>query len=348
MKRVFNLFILLTIIVILYSCEKKGVNSELEKYQETRGNVIDVKENIIDIKTPMIVGRPFLYIIDEYLIVCDMQNPERGIHLFNKNTFEYVTSTGQRGNGPNQIIRYARFGIDEKNKQFYVVDYGKMALFKFSLDSVLANPNYLPKKAFSLNKELFPETYDFINDSIIIGTGLDIIDHSSYNRTVVRCNIESGEIHKIGKGHPDIDPFKLGIYFALSKKERIYVEGYAEHDLLTISNLQGDRLKNIYGPQWDKEKSKNGYFYITKIIGDRIIASFNGSDNIIKDEHQRLKGVLPSIFILFSTNDGSYLKTLNTKSEIYNFCVDAKNNRIIAYFNDRKTPLGYIDLDDIN
>jgi hypothetical protein len=41
---------------------------------------------------------------------------------------------------------------------------------------------------------------------------------------------------------------------------------------------------------------------------------------------------------------GSYQITIDTGSEICSFCIDEKNNRIIADFNDREEPLGYLNI----
>ena len=52
-------------------------------------------------------------------------------------------------------------------------------------------------------------------------------------------------------------------------------------------------------------------------------------------------------FLVFDAKDGSYEKTLDTDSDIFYFCVDNENQRIITYYKDREIPLGYIDLADL-
>lgn len=333
------------LIFLLTSISCKRADTSIKKHQK-RDNIVNVKNKIVDIKTEMLIGKPWIYVFDKYLIICDTQKPYKGIYLFDKNTYKYITSTGVRGKGPQEIVRYGHFGFDDKNKLFYVIDHGKVALFQFNLDSVLMNPNYMPIKYLSLNDELFPTTYDLVNDSIIIGSGIDVIDYKSYNSTIVKCNILTGEIKKIGEYPPDINPFKLTTFFALSVQQGIYVEGHSSYDLMSIYNLDGEVLHNIYGPQWETEKTRIDHYYVTKIMGEKIIAAYKGHVGIVVDEHQRPKAVPATKFLIFNTN-GDYLKTLETKHDIRYFGVDEENNRIIINFQDRVEPLGYIDLNDI-
>lgn len=332
--------------ILLTSISCKQTDTSTKKHHKKRDNIVNVKNKIVDIKTKMLIGRPWIYVFDKYLIVCDTQNPDKGIHLFDKNTYEHIASTGVRGKGPQEIIRYGHFGFDDKNKLFYVIDHGKVAMFQFNLDSILTNPNYMPIKYLSLNGELFPTTYDLVNDSTIIGSGIDVIDYKSYNSTIVKCNILTGDVKKIGEYPSDINPFKLSTFFALSVKQGIYVESYSSYDLMSICDLDGEVIHNIYGPQWETAKTRTDYYYVTKIMRDKIIAAYKGHVGIVVDEHQRPKAVSATKFLIFST-DGDYLKTLETNHDIRYFGVDEGNNRIIINFQDRAEPLGYIDLNGI-
>jgi len=346
MKNIFSCVFTLLIFSALTSCDKSDPNKE--KYQSDRDNVIDVMSHIVDIETEIVIGRPWLYIFEDYLIVCDTQNPAKGIHLFDKTTYQHLATTGARGYGPGEISRYGHFGFDKANRLFYVADHGKQAVFRFEVDLVLKDPNYLPTKAFNLDKELFPTTFDLVDPNTLIGSAIEVVSNSSYNNTVVSYNMASDELKEIGESHPKVDPFKLTTYFALSEEEGIYIQGYASHDLLSVSNLEGELLYNIYGPQWEKKRTKNDYYYVSKIMGDKIIAAFLGEPAVIFNDKQRPRSVLPTKFLVFNAKDGTYEKTIDTESDIFYFCVDEENQRIITYYNDRVNPLGYIDLDDIS
>ena len=107
-------FILFCFIFILIF---PGCKSKTEKFQNHRNNIIDVSDKIVDIKPSIIFGESLFYIVDQILIVSEISpKKEKGIHLFNKNTFEYITSTGILGRGPGEIAMLGTIGVDKKNK----------------------------------------------------------------------------------------------------------------------------------------------------------------------------------------------------------------------------------------
>jgi len=345
--KIMKAFYSLILISILISCNQ---NSNLGNYQQHRNEVIDVSNLLIDTKidTNLMFGaQTVLYLIKDYLIVCDYQSPDKGIHLFNKNTFEYITSTGLRGEGPGEIIRYGDIGIDNNNGLFYVLDFGKMTAFKFVLDSVLINPDYMASKSFNLINDLFPAVFSFVNDSVIIGKGLDILDNQNFNSTLVKYNIRTEAIEKIGEPSPGIDTKNRSTFFSLSKKHAICVETFADYDLMTIRDLDGNTINHVYGPQWGKKERNYQYFSSVNISNDIIIAAFLGAQGMVRDEHSRIKAVFPTKLLVFDIH-GNYLNTLETRGDIFHFCADPDNNRIILSFYDRENQFAYIDLNKLN
>ena len=139
------------LMLFLISCNSCNENKN-EKFQKHRDKIINVEDKIIDIKTDTIFGLSVLYIIDEILIVSELRpRGDKGIHLFNKNTFEYITSTGILGKGPGEIASPGNIGIDRKNRILWVADHGKKLRWKFLLDSVLNNDLYKPTESLDIN-----------------------------------------------------------------------------------------------------------------------------------------------------------------------------------------------------
>ena len=67
--------------------------SRTEIIQKHRDLIVDVSESIVDIKTEILLGSSYLYIIDDILVVADMSHKaDRCIHLFNKNSFDFSRS----------------------------------------------------------------------------------------------------------------------------------------------------------------------------------------------------------------------------------------------------------------
>jgi hypothetical protein len=324
-------------------CNSK-IDNRIEITQKHRENIVDVSGEIIDIKPEILIGRSMFYIIDSILIVAEMEpKGEMGIHLFNKNTFEYIRSTGFIGRGPGEIGVMGRLGIDSKNRIIWAPDHGKRIVYKFPLDSVLNNEQFKPSIRKELNNELFIERFGFLNDSIVLGKAVHAISASSFDMAMAKLNINTNEIEKFGYEHPQAIGKKSNSLFALSVEGKFYVNCYYYLDLMTICDLEGNLKHNVYGPGWfENDQDKNAYFSDVGIIGDKIIASYIGGRGIIIKDGIT-KGATPSKLIVFN-KEGTYLKTIETSNVFTRFCIDEENRRIIAYFLDREEAMGYFDI----
>lgn len=82
-------------------------------------------------------------------------------------------------------------------------------------------------------------------------------------------------------GHPELK--RKRVSFAVSIENGIYVECYWYNDLMSICNLNGDLLYNIYGKIWDtKTTNEDLYFQDVMFCKDKIVASYWGSNNFYK------------------------------------------------------------------
>lgn len=314
-----------------------------EKHQNSRNKNINVADKIIDIKPGILFGNSLLYIIDDVLIVHEM-NPEgrKGIHLFNKNTFEYITSTGFIGRGPGEITSPGRIGIDRRNRVLWVQDHGNKVMWKFPLDSILNNEMFKPKIKLDLNYDSFLERFGFINDSIAIGKSVQIIG-GSWVMAMSKLNIYSNVIKKYGYEHPGTYGKISNSLFALSVENNFYVNCYYYCDLMTICDLEGNLKYNIYGPDGLNNKDNiNSYYFDVDLFGKNIIASYIGEPGLTFDGNN-YRGTSPSKFLVFDM-DGNYLKTIETGYKFSRFCVDEENQRIIVSFDNREEQLGYFNI----
>ena len=342
MKYVNLLVCLIMLLVIGCTSNYKG---KTEKFQKHRDKIMNVGDKIIDIKTEILFGNPSLNIVDDILIVTEIKpSGDKGIHLFNKNTFKYITSTGIIGKGPGEVTRQGQIVVDSKNRVLWVADHGKMVLWQFPLDSILNNAMYKPTKKRSLHKELFIERFDFLNDSIALGKAVRVLSNSSFEMAMAKLNLNTNITEVYGYEHPEAVGKRSNSKFKLSIENNIYVNCYCYCDLMTICDLNGNLKYNIYGPnKLDNRGDKNFYFSDVDMINDKIIASYISDIGIIFNEFKRPQGNLPSKFLIFDL-DGNYIETIETGSKFTFFCVDKENNRVIAYFADRVNPLGYFNL----
>ena len=162
-----NKLLYLLLIAVCWSCSQ---DSETEKHQSKRDQVVDVRDKMKEFSTQdVLIGRiSRTYLIDNYLIVTDYNSPDKLIHLFDKNTFEHLASSTYQGQGPGEITIIGHVGIDETNRRFFVSDHGKLKIFAYDLDSVLTTPEYQPSVKIDMKKKLFPDDYLYLNDTLCI------------------------------------------------------------------------------------------------------------------------------------------------------------------------------------
>ena len=91
-----NKLLYLLLIAVCWSCSQ---DSETEKHQSKRDQVVDVRDKMKEFSTQdVLIGRiSRTYLIDNYLIVTDYNSPDKLIHLFDKNTFEHLASSTYQG-----------------------------------------------------------------------------------------------------------------------------------------------------------------------------------------------------------------------------------------------------------
>jgi hypothetical protein len=343
MKKIFIGIYMVSLIFLIHSC-KNNNGYKTEKYQKNRNKIINVSNNIVDIKPKILFGNSLFYIIDSILIVNEVSpKGEKGIHLFNKNNFEYITSAGIIGKGPGEISIPGRIGIDYKSKILWVPDHGKKVMWKFPLDSILKNEAYRPTESIKLQGDLFLDRFNFLNDSIAIGKAVQPVGNSSYSMVTAKQNFSSKVINKFGYEHPKAVGKKSNSVFTLSLKNGIYINCYYYCDLLTINSLDGKLKYNIYGvDEMDNRNYKKAYYFGVDVMSNFIVASYIDEEGLIYDGN-RPKGNTPSKFLIFDTN-GNYIKTIETGYKFTYFCIDEENKRLIVYFDSRENPLGYFNL----
>ncbi|GAB6010931.1 6-bladed beta-propeller [Viscerimonas tarda] len=313
-------------------------DSETEKYQNSRKNVVNVREKVKEIEMEdVLIGQTArLFLIGDYLIIGDYKSLDKLIHIFDRETFTYVTSIADRGQGPHEITNMGHIETDESSRLFYVSDHGKQMILSYNLDSVLVNPSDVPHEKMKMNKGLFPDKYRYLNDTLSIGLIIEPIGNSDFSQIVAKWNMATGEIKPMKYKHPKIE--KKRVNFAVSEDNGIYVECYTNHDLMTVCNFQGDLIHNIYGPDWSSQGNKTRYYGKVVFCNGKILASYSGGDRLSEER-------FPTKFHVFDIN-GDYLQTLETGLKICDFCYDKKTNRIIMNL-DEEIQFAYLELDKL-
>lgn len=334
MNKTIYLFLL---IVVCWGCLS---NSTTEKHQGRRNNITNVRDQIkeIVIEEDLLIGHySWPIIIDNYIFIIDYKTANEYIHILDKNSFKYITSTGLKGQGPEEITILGHIAEDKENRKFYVSDHGKNKIFSFDLDSVITDPAYFPSEKMKMSDQVFPDRYEYVNDTLCIGVTIQRLGNGNFKPIVAKFNMKTGEIVPMSYTiHPDVK--KKRICFDISMEHRIYVECYLPHDLMTICSLDGKLKYNIYGPNWDTQTHGIDHYEGVKFCGNRIVTLYSGEDFATREG----KPIYSTKFLIFDL-EGNYLKTLETGYPIINFCYDKDNHRILMSIND-EMQFGYLDL----
>ncbi|MFI3304452.1 MAG: BF3164 family lipoprotein [Rikenellaceae bacterium] len=336
-----------TLIISLLFALSCARNSGTERWQTDRDNIVDVAQRIkcIDTKDVYISQMSTPYLVDKYLLITDYKSMDRLIHIFDKNTFRYVTSRINKGRGPAEIISIGNVTSSKQRGEIYVSDNGKQAIYTYSLDSLLKSNSYVPRLKLSHSKKYAIADYEYINDTLSVGLAIVGLGSGDFKASVVAINFETGDVEFMKYEHPDI--VKPRFDYAASLEHNIYVESFAHHNLMTICDLSGNLKYNIYGDGWSTEVSNENKFYgKTVICKDRIVASFAGKERLFRRDDGSTGVNFPDKLIVFDI-DGNYLKTLNLGHQIHRICYDEEGDRLIFSLQNDLHQFAYLELDGL-
>lgn len=327
------------ILLILFACQ----NQPDKKFKLSGVPVIDVSDKITDLETVQILTSPVPYILGKHLILVDIQTniSEKGVHIFDKNSFEYLGSTGIVGEGPGEIMQYGEIGITPDEKVFWMPDFAKIQMFRFNLDSALMDENYLPQVTLPFKYDFFLSRLKFVSDKLAFGSGVEVLSSSTFRTSLGKWEIQTGKVEKFGYEHPKLKKERTNAYFDYSYDHQLMALSYTNFDVLSVFDAQGNVKFNLIGEKgFDNENRKLKFFGQIQFSKDFIFTSYLGGYHTLFDANGNPIHVLPSKVLMFNL-EGDLLKILETHHDIRYFAVDEEQRRVVCYFYDRKTPIGY-------
>ncbi len=339
-------YLLLFILLPLLGCNS---NSKTEKHPDFSKNIIDVSNKIVPVKTGLIFqNMPAIITVGNCLVITDRSSFDKGFLLFDKKTFKYLAGGGSKGQGPGQIVKYDNVVTTANtidNRSFYAFDYSQLKLYKYAIDSILNNQKYLPEEVLSMNLKQVLGSFSTLNDSLFLGTALKT---RPVIQEVVRFNFHTKKAEPFGYVNPANEKLHQKSFFTfdLSPDRDKYIQAFHDIDLMTICDIDGNLVCNIYGPDWDKKRKDFTFYGNVKIGKKYIIAGYLGEKSFKIGNSGKVEVVGASKLLVFDLQ-GNYLKTLNIGEETNGLCIDEENNRIILSLTDRDEPLGYLDLKGI-
>ncbi len=335
MRIFMRIFIILFLsLSVLWGCS--SADNESEKYQSSRNQIIDVKDKLIGFNqedvflkdAPISVGGNFV-------ILRDYGSNNKFIHLFSRSDYSYITSFGERGEGPGEIVSIGDVMVSDNEKSIYAIDYGHYVVYEYEVDSILSNANYKPTIKSRLDPSLFPSWITFFSDTLAYGKLIIPKGTSAHSEVAGKWNLQTGEVVIYDYQHPDVEIKRIMV--GASQRHGIYVEANNRYDLMSIFDLHGNLKYNVYGPNWDRRGDNKQHFRNVVIYKNRIIAMYDG------ELYEKLN--LPRVCHVFDL-EGNYIKTLDMGAGILRMSVDEENDRLIFCFNDAMQ-FAYLDLKEV-
>jgi hypothetical protein len=302
----------------------------------------NVSDKIIDIETNENFSFADLSIVGTNLVILDVfsQN-EKSIYLYDKNSFQPITSTGILGEGPGEILRIGDLVNSNHKDKFWIPDFGKLLLYEFNIDSLVKNSNYKPQISYKFDLENFLSRSVITEQGIAYGSKVQMLTPSTFRTNLGKWNMNSGELLTFAEEHPKLLDQKTNAFFDYSFKYHLMTLSYTNFDLISVFDEYGKIKFNIIGEkEFDNEDGKLNFFGENKVTDQYIITAYLGDYGSKIDENQRPKKIFPSK-ILFFNWEGKLIKVLDTTFGIMRFTVDEDNKRIICFFHDRENPIGY-------
>jgi len=92
--------------ILILVCSSCLSNPTTEKRQSSRSHIINIHDKITEIKIDSILlsGSTRAFIMNNYLIIADYKPEDKLIHISDKATFKYLTSTTYTGQGSEIIM----------------------------------------------------------------------------------------------------------------------------------------------------------------------------------------------------------------------------------------------------
>ena len=277
-------------------------------------------------------------IYDSLLIITNPPENPRIIHIFNKNSHEFIGSAGKIGKGPSEINVPGLSCIDKVNGNIWIRDMGLQKMFKFPIAAILSNPNFMPTESVAI-----PDGKFFIS--------FRTTPQGNFSFSNPDQKIFISFFNTNGKWLKDKDiPDKLQENGKVDEKNRMYSANYlyTEHpdgdkwiiayrfkDILAVIDSMGELKWKIQGPDRinqvpniDNQSIRSTYEQIV-CNGKFIFGLYSGLKKIESKDGEIFYNYPRKIHV-FDLN-GNPFALINLTHSVVWFDYDYEFNRIVTF-----------------
>jgi len=280
-----------------------------------------------------------LNIYDSLLLITESKT-ENTIHLYNKDDFAHILSTGKIGRGPGEIKSPGFYVFDNENGILWTPDLGKGEIMEWIIDTLLVKGKaYQPAISYKTPSCLWPTPcFSPLNDSVFLYRVQDNPDYYFYAANTKGKIIDSLNIKNKTKIYPDVNKKDLiaarWFLHIVHPSEKKIIITYREADIIVGIDFNGNILFQKQGPDMIQESPANNYmkrtYYSLGATEDHIFGLYKGG--YVKKRPKDKPKYSENIFVF--NWQGKPIVNLQLNHPTQSFDIDKENNRIITYAAD--------------
>lgn len=281
----------------------------------------------------------FLDVYDSLLLITETKTTNT-IHLYNKNNFDHILSTGKIGRGPGEIKSPGFYVFDKAKGILWTPDLGDDEIMKWKIDNLLKKrASYQPTASYTPPSSLWPTPcFSQLNDSTFLYRVQNNPDYYFYGADKKGKVIDSLNIKNKTEIYPDVNKKdlmteRLFTHIVHPSEEKIIIV-YRYADIIVGIDFNGNILFQRQGPDMIQESpsqdfKKNTYASF-KYIKNKLFGLYNGG-YVRKNPKDKPK-YSENIFVF--DWQGQPIANLQLEHPTYTFALDKENKKIITYATD--------------
>ncbi len=330
------LFLILIYQLVITACKENPKEVSFSKFPIT----VNLKGKAVGIKERFKGCFPNCY--DSLLILTSVQGYNKQVLFYSLNSFKYLGSAISIGRGPREITSPGHIVIDKRKGIVWCQDLAKRMLWRFEIDSILANPDYFPEIKSEMPGIIAILQLSVFNDNIFSYAGNNpdtlISFFNFHGKTIDSLKIENKiKLYKSKELTFETKNLMAYYLFVINDKSGRIAIIYKYSDVIVVLDRNGNILKKILGPGRTNQIPEYGN--ANQIMTNSLIQS---DDKYIyclyknKKRNDDLTGMIPNYPNELNVYDWDGVPGLKIILDhpVQTFTIDYKNNRIITFSPD--------------
>lgn len=270
MKRILPI-VIFAVITASFSCTNTNKNAGTIPFKERDAQTLEPATRKVLFFPPRRMSPTKIYVADSLLFFIETSS-SRFIQVFNLKTNKLITGTGLKSNENNGLVSCWELSFNKSGRCFWVDDLVAKKLAAFSIDSLLADKNYMPKRIIHLDKSAqlcyFPT---LLNDT---STSFVSSDYTGYNKRRLFYINQQGTVYKTAGSLPtaqkDVSlPIISQSFQAVAavqpENSRIVLADFYS-DKIEVFDTEGRKMFYISGPEQFEPEFTVSHVYNTDML----------------------------------------------------------------------------------